>query len=78
MLEREARATRLELTPETGRSHQLRVHLKEIGHPILGDPFYASEAECAAAPRLQLHALSLDLRHPRDGAWESFSAPCPF
>ena len=42
-MDREADATRLELTPETGRSHQLRVHLKEIGHPILGDPFYAPE-----------------------------------
>ena len=43
VLKREANATRLELKPETGRSHQLRVHLKEIGHPILGDPFYAPD-----------------------------------
>jgi len=75
---REAGATRLELAPETGRSHQLRVHLKELGHPILGDPFYAPEAALAAAPRLQLHAVSLDLRHPSDGRWVGWQALCPF
>jgi len=78
VLEREDGATRLELKPETGRSHQLRVHLKEIGHPILGDPFYASEDVWRAAPRLQLHARQLDLRHPKDGAWVSYAAACPF
>jgi len=78
VLAREAAATRLELHPETGRSHQLRVHLKEIGHPILGDPFYAPEGVFSAAPRLQLHAERLDLRHPQDGAWVSYAAPCPF
>lgn len=78
VLEREAEATRLELKPETGRSHQLRVHLKEIGHPILGDPFYAPEEVFNAAPRLQLHAERLDLRHPSDGVWVSYGAPCPF
>jgi tRNA pseudouridine32 synthase/23S rRNA pseudouridine746 synthase len=78
VLAREAEATRLELKPETGRSHQLRVHLKEIGHPILGDPFYAPEAVWRAAPRLQLHAERLDLRHPSDGGWVSYGAPCPF
>ncbi|MEM0945734.1 MAG: pseudouridine synthase, partial [Pseudomonadota bacterium] len=64
--EREPGATRLTLTPETGRSHQLRVHLAHIGHPILGDPFYGDPE---AAPRLQLHAERLRLRHPADGAW---------
>jgi len=78
VLEREAEATRLELKPETGRSHQLRVHLKEIGHPILGDPFYAPEEVFNAAPRLQLHAERLDLRHPSGGVWVSYGAPCPF
>lgn len=78
VLAREAEATRLELKPETGRSHQLRVHLKEIGHPILGDPFYASGAILEAAPRLQLHAADLALRHPEDGRWVSYSAPVPF
>ena len=48
--------TLVELEPVTGRSHQLRVHLKAIGHPILGDALYAPEAVAAMAPRLQLHA----------------------
>ena len=78
VLKRNADATRLELKPETGRSHQLRVHLKELGHPILGDPFYASDAMFRAAPRLQLHAQSLELRHPTGGAWRRWEAPCPF
>ncbi|MEL7471399.1 MAG: pseudouridine synthase [Pseudomonadota bacterium] len=78
VLEREDDATRLELTPETGRSHQLRVHLKEVGHPILGDPFYAPDAIYEAADRLQLHAERLDLRHPATGDWLSTTARCPF
>lgn len=78
VLAREPGATRLELTPETGRSHQLRVHLREIGHPIFGDPFYAPPDHRAAALRLQLHALSLELRHPEGGAWSRWEAPCPF
>lgn len=75
---REPDATRLSLTPLTGRSHQLRVHLRAIGHPILGDPFYASEAGFAAAPRLQLHAEGLRLRHPKGGDWVRYVEPCPF
>jgi tRNA pseudouridine32 synthase/23S rRNA pseudouridine746 synthase len=71
---REPGATRLELVPLTGRSHQLRVHLAAIGHPILGDPFYASSAALAAADRLQLNADSLGFRHPDGGAWVEFRA----
>ena len=56
--------TRVELEPETGRSHQLRVHLQSLGHPILGDRFYASEQQRMKAPRLLLHALSLGFIHP--------------
>ncbi|MEM7058295.1 MAG: pseudouridine synthase [Pseudomonadota bacterium] len=78
VLAREEDVSRLELTPETGRSHQLRVHLKEIGHPILGDPFYAPDEIYHAVPRLQLHALSLDLRHPDGGDWRGWTAACPF
>lgn len=78
VLKREANATRLELKPETGRSHQLRVHLKEIGHPILGDPFYAPDEIFDATDRLQLHAEKLALRHPSDGAWLETRARCPF
>ncbi len=74
----EGAATRLRLQPETGRSHQLRVHMQVIGHPILGDPFYAEGAALAAAPRLQLHAETLRLRHPDGGRGLRFTAPCPF
>ena len=70
-------ATRVRLFPRTGRSHQLRVHMKEIGHPILGDPFY-STGEARNAPRLMLHAEKLRLRHPDGGRGMTFSARCPF
>lgn len=69
---------RLELAPLTGRSHQIRVHLKEIGHPILGDRFYAPPEALEAAPRLMLHAETLTLRHPDGGAWVTYRAPAPF
>lgn len=69
--------TRVRLMPVTGRSHQLRVHMAETGHPILGDPLYASGA-AAEHPRLMLHAESLRLRHPDSGVSISFSAPVPF
>jgi tRNA pseudouridine32 synthase/23S rRNA pseudouridine746 synthase len=64
ILEREENATRVELTPITGRSHQLRVHMLSLGHPILGDRLYAHKEALAAAPRLQLHAQMLQLKHP--------------
>jgi len=73
----EDNVTRVRLYPKTGRSHQLRVHMREIGHPILGDPFYA-EGEARNAPRLMLHAESLRLRHPDGGVGMNFSAKCPF
>jgi len=57
------------LQPRTGRSHQLRVHLAYLGHPVLGDPIYGDPlyGEPAAAPRLQLHAAGLQLLHPSTG-----------
>ncbi len=70
-------ATRVRLFPQTGRSHQLRVHMREIGHPILGDPFYAT-GEARGAPRLMLHAESLRIRHPDGGKGETYKAKCPF
>ncbi|MCP5035995.1 MAG: RluA family pseudouridine synthase [Rhodobacteraceae bacterium] len=70
-------ATRIRLFPQTGRSHQLRVHMLEIGHPILGDPFYAT-GPARDAPRLMLHAESLRLRHPDGGKGLTFKAKCPF
>jgi tRNA pseudouridine32 synthase/23S rRNA pseudouridine746 synthase len=66
VLSREADATRVRLIPLTGRTHQLRVHMLAIGHPILGDSFYASGKALAAADRLQLHATMLAFHHPGD------------
>ena len=71
-------SARLSLTPHTGRSHQLRVHLAEIGHPILGDEFYAYAEALAAAPRLALHAASLSFMHPATGEPLHLDSPCPF
>lgn len=69
--------TRLELAPLTGRSHQLRVHLQAIGHPILGDRLYGSDAE-ARAPRLLLHASQLQFAHPVSAEMLSFKSAPPF
>lgn len=70
--------TRLELQPVTGRSHQLRVHLAAIGHPILGDALYAPAPIAGAAPRLLLHAESLALAHPDDGRPLVWRCDAPF
>ena len=70
-------STRVKLIPKTGRSHQLRVHMKEIGHPILGDPFYAT-GKAADFPRLMLHAESLRFNHPNGGKGVQFKVVCPF
>ncbi len=78
VLERSAHATRLELEPWTGRSHQLRVHLAAIGHPILGDALYAPDEARAAAARLLLHASALAFAHPRDGEPFETSSAVPF
>ncbi|MFZ1470580.1 MAG: RluA family pseudouridine synthase [Paracoccaceae bacterium] len=69
--------TRVLLSPRTGRSHQLRVHMLAVGHPILGDQIYAPET-VATYPRLMLHAHSLALHHPGTGQWVEFTSPCPF
>ncbi len=74
---REPGVTRLRLIPHTGRTHQLRVHMLELGHPILGDVFYATGAALAAADRLQLHAEALGFNHPA-GGWVDFRVPAPF
>ncbi|WP_160152199.1 pseudouridine synthase [Microbulbifer sp. ALW1] len=63
-LDSDGKTSLLLLTPVTGRSHQLRVHMQSIGHPILGDPFYAHPEALAAAPRLLLHAQELGFEHP--------------
>jgi tRNA pseudouridine32 synthase / 23S rRNA pseudouridine746 synthase len=70
--------SRVRLHPKTGRSHQLRVHMQAIGHPILGDPFYASGPARDDHPRLMLHSETLVIRHPDGGAFVTFTAPAPF
>ncbi len=77
VLSRQDSETRVRLSPLTGRSHQLRVHMLALGHPILGDPIY-DEGDAANWPRLMLHAETLSLHHPETKAWTSFTAPCPF
>jgi tRNA pseudouridine32 synthase/23S rRNA pseudouridine746 synthase len=69
--------TRVRFFPRTGRSHQLRVHALALGHPILGDPFYAEDA-ARDHPRLMLHAEELRLRHPDGGAGQRFFCKAPF
>ena len=71
-------ASRLALWPHTGRSHQLRVHMQALGHPILGDRLYAPQTLQEAAPRLLLHACRLALPHPVSGQWLVFDSPSPF
>ncbi|MEP5766344.1 MAG: pseudouridine synthase [Halieaceae bacterium] len=80
VLERQptANRTRVLLQPETGRSHQLRIHLSEIGHPILGCDLYAHAEGLAMAPRLLLHASYLGLTHPISGTWIEQSCPPDF
>lgn len=66
--------TRVKLLPFTGRSHQLRVHMQSLGHPILGDKFYANPQAFAMSSRLLLHAELLTLNHPKTG--ESMTFTC--
>lgn len=75
--------SRLELHPVTGRSHQLRVHMLSLGHPILGDPLYGAafqghDGVMRAAPRLMLHATALSLPHPATGDRMAWTSPPPF
>lgn len=73
-----AGTTRLALEPVTGRTHQLRLHLQAIGHPILGDMLYGDAASQALAPRLLLHACALSLTHPHSGEPLALNHPAPF
>ncbi|WP_315091913.1 bifunctional tRNA pseudouridine(32) synthase/23S rRNA pseudouridine(746) synthase RluA [Aggregatibacter segnis] len=70
--------TRVKLTPITGRSHQLRLHMLALGNPILGDKFYAHPQAKALSPRLCLHAESLQIQHPITGETMEFTAPVGF
>lgn len=78
VIRHDGKTTRVRLMPLTGRSHQLRVHMLSLGHPILGDPIYAEGAARTDYPRMMLHAESLRLRHPELGKTMTFSAPVPF
>ena len=70
--------TRVALEPVTGRTHQLRVHLQAVGHPIIGDTLYAPPEWAARAPRLLLHACALQFAHPATGEPLDFASPAPF
>lgn len=70
--------TRVLLIPITGRTHQLRLHMQSLGHPILGDDLYAPPEALALATNLQLHAEKLDFDHPVSGDRCRFTDPCPF
>ncbi|MFK7744778.1 MAG: RluA family pseudouridine synthase [Roseobacter sp.] len=73
----EAETSRVRLFPRTGRSHQLRVHMLALGHPILGDPFYAT-GPARAFPRLMLHSEELRFKHPQGGRSIKVRSPAPF
>jgi len=75
VVERLAGATVLELSLRTGRTHQIRVHLASIGHPIIGDTVYGRPDPLLARPAL--HAMRLRLRHPADGAERTYESPVP-
>ncbi len=78
LLQQLASSALVELSPVTGRSHQLRLHMLALGHAILGDAFYAPPQVLAAAPRLLLHAASLQLQHPYSGQTLEFTANTDF
>lgn len=70
--------TRVELTPITGRAHQLRVHMQYLGHPIVGDTLYATPEQQNLMPRLCLHAEKLSFKHPKTEEQMDFYCPVPF
>ena len=73
-----ANTTRVALVPVTGRSHQLRVHMLSLGHPIVGDPLYGDRALQDRQPRLMLHATRIALPHPGTGQLLSLHSAVPF
>ena len=78
VLQRHPDRTRVLLKPVTGRSHQLRIHMRELGHPILGCDMYAHEEALAMSDRLLLHATTLAFEHPTSGAWLAGECPPDF
>ena len=77
VIKRDVEETRLKLRPQTGRSHQLRIHMMAVGHPILGDPFYGTP-ESQTVSRLMIHSHRLRVRHPDGGEPIEFRAKIPF
>jgi 23S rRNA pseudouridine1911/1915/1917 synthase len=69
--------TLVEAHPLTGRTHQIRIHLAFIGHPIVGDPVYGFRKQRLKVPRLFLHAARLAFHLPATGEWREFHAPLP-
>ncbi len=78
VIKHEKKTTLVRLLPVTGRSHQLRVHMQSLGHPIVGDKFYATPEALRYSPRLQLHAAELSFFHPGTGKPMHLFAPCDF
>ncbi len=78
VLSKDADTTLVELHPETGRSHQLRVHMKAMGYPIIGDRFYAPKDIANLSPRLLLHAEKITFIQPDSGTPVCFQSPHPF
>ena len=78
VLARQEDRSRLLLKPVTGRSHQLRIHMRELGHPILGCDMYAHETALGMADRLMLHATTLEFTHPATGQWLRGECPPDF
>ena len=70
--------TLVKLMPLTGRTHQLRLHMRAIGHPILGDDFYADPIALSLSPRLLLHASEILIRHPYTKKMQTFKTEVPF
>jgi 23S rRNA pseudouridine1911/1915/1917 synthase len=79
LLERLRGAARVECRLQTGRQHQIRIHMSEDGHPVVGEPVYMREYEgpVIEAPRPMLHARHLGFEHPRTGEWLEFDDPPP-
>ncbi|NRD74637.1 RluA family pseudouridine synthase [Shewanella sp. VB17] len=78
VIEQRKSSTLVELKPVTGRTHQLRLHMLAIGHPILGDDFYGDNAVIAASNRLCLHAMTLSIAHPYSQKELTFTSSHPF
>ena len=78
VVSQEDNTSRVDLFPVTGRSHQLRVHMLSLGHPIIGDRLYAHKSALALASRLNLHAKMLRFTHPGNETLQTFHSPVPF